>query len=886
MNDHEAHRSGLTRRELLTYTAATGVAFAITNLGSPPVSAAAAPAAARLLDPAPSFFGDMFARPDGAPGNGWTPLIGSWEITGGDRLTGGTVGFFTQSGHLSVDTVSVTNGTSTFTDDFARPDGPVGNGWSTLNGTWALDDGRVAIGSAPALADVGIAQDGITLGDDFTIDAVMRTTSTDGRWNGIAFNVQPSGLGGWNYYALRFSVEDGVKKWQFYRAENSAVLGSAIATGSFPIDVDEDARLILETGAETGELTFTMKDMSGKTIINRTIYTINRRLVSPSGPTHRIIAQTDFELDEQFAIETALFTTNSSGDRWNGVAFNIRPGTSGYDYLLLRIANGGKWELQSVVNSALTIAGQIASGTFEAAPAGLGYWIEVTSRGADEVTIKVSHENWTLVLPETPISIPSAAQYVGGHAGFYSGNGHISIGCDPVRRTYRSAIWKPLEWAPFVGPAYSLDDRPWSITDVSSPGTTWAGHRVGQALLTAGSDQYVAYYAANRSITVAHRTLPSGSWTTKELDSAVEWDSHNYLTMALDDDGHLHVSGNLHADPLIYYRTTVAGSVASLTRITTMVDPDIEQSATYPKFLRGPADELLFMYRDGQSDDGVWYLNEYDLTTTSWSQYLATPIFDGEGTRNPYSYGPAEAYIPGKGPDGNYHMVFMWRVGAGVETNELVSYAKSADLVNWQKYDGTPITLPITYGNGDVVDPTLTRGGLLNSRQRIGFDSAGKPVISYIKYDEDGRTAIYTATPGVAGWSISRATDWEGLFYLRGGGTLSPPYTISAPVALPDGKVRLDYTYDVTSRSIILDSGSAYTEVDTPSTMDPDVLVPESTWPGISVTTSTDIGGTGLPDARYIIAWETLTGNRDRPLPEPWPDAEALKVYRLERPPL
>ena len=81
-----------------------------------------------------------------------------------------------------------------------------------------------------------------------------------------------------------------------------------------------------------------------------------------------------------------------------------------------------------------------------------------------------------------------------------------------------------------------------------------SGFPVGFCLLTAGKTQYVAYYDKLRRMTVASRPLDSDKWTYQVLPSKVGWDSHNYITMAMDDDGYLHVSGNMHSVPLIYFR--------------------------------------------------------------------------------------------------------------------------------------------------------------------------------------------------------------------------------------------------------------------------------------------------------------------------------------------
>ena len=69
----------------------------------------------------------------------------------------------------------------------------------------------------------------------------------------------------------------------------------------------------------------------------------------------------------------------------------------------------------------------------------------------------------------------------------------------------------------------------------------WAGHPVRFALLTHGGRQIAAYYDAQRQMTVASRRLGDDRWQRVKLDTAVEWDSHNSITMTLDPKKHLHL---------------------------------------------------------------------------------------------------------------------------------------------------------------------------------------------------------------------------------------------------------------------------------------------------------------------------------------------------------
>ena len=42
-----------------------------------------------------------------------------------------------------------------------------------------------------------------------------------------------------------------------------------------------------------------------------------------------------------------------------------------------------------------------------------------------------------------------------------------------------------------------------------------------------------------------------------------------------------------------------------------------------------------------------------------------------------------------------------------------------------------------------------------------------------------------------------------------------------------------------------------------------------------------DDGESPEPGVRYILRWENAGGNRDRPVPEPWPQPTMLRVYKI-----
>jgi hypothetical protein len=138
------------------------------------------------------------------------------------------------------------------------------------------------------------------------------------------------------------------------------------------------------------------------------------------------------------------------------------------------------------------------------------------------------------------------------------------------------------------------------VTEQIAVEPVWAGHEVQFDLQTAGEYQFVAYYDADRQMSVAQRKIGSQKWVIKKLPSHVEWDSHNYIVMEVDRDGYLHVSGNMHVNPLVYFRSTKPYDVTSLVPVHRMTG-EKEDKVTYPKFLRGAVGELIFNYRDGSS---------------------------------------------------------------------------------------------------------------------------------------------------------------------------------------------------------------------------------------------------------------------------------------------
>ncbi len=406
----------------------------------------------------------------------------------------------------------------------------------------------------------------------------------------------------------------------------------------------------------------------------------------------------------------------------------------------------------------------------------------------------------------------------------------------------------------------------------------WPGHPVGFCLLTDRNRQYVAYYDARRRMTVAMRALESKQWRYKVLPSNVGWDSHNSITMVLDEAGHVHLSGNMHCVPLIYFRTTRPRDIGTFEQVRSMVGPN-ERRCTYPRFMRGADGELIFHYRDGGSGRGNEIYNVYDLRSKTWRRLLDTPLTDGRGRMNAYAHGPV------RGPDGRFHLCWMWRDTPDCRTNHHISYARSPDLVCWETAGGKPVKLPITIETeGVIVDPVPSGKGLINMGFGVGFDAAKRPIVTYHNYDATGNSQVYNARWEGGRWKIHQTSDWKYRWSFGGGGSVSCHVRGGTVSPLPDGSLSQSYRHK--------ESGSGIWKLDSRTlkpvgriarrpSRPPELNKVESDFPGMQMRWGGDIGDSGEPNVRYFIRWETLGRNRDRPRKGPLPPPSMLRLYKI-----
>lgn len=435
----------------------------------------------------------------------------------------------------------------------------------------------------------------------------------------------------------------------------------------------------------------------------------------------------------------------------------------------------------------------------------------------------------------------------------------------------------------------------WRVADKIVLDKIWSAVGVGFCLLTHEDRQFVAYYNADRRMVVGMRKLSDDTFTKTVLSSKSQnppgrrtsstvqgWDSHNDIVMAVDAGGYLHLSGNMHASPLTYFRSGKPLDVTSLKQADTMVGRN-EKRCTYPHFMKSPDGRLIFHYRDGGSGNGSEIYNIYDVKTRAWTRMLDKALISGGGKANAYQRGPK------LGPDGYYHLIWMWRNTPAVETNHDLSYARSRDLVHWETAAGEALSLPITMADkGTIIDPVPVEGGLHNSNHHFCFDSKGRGVVSYFKHDADDNTQAYVARFDDGKWHIHQVSHWQGKHLFRGGG--SGPSTFGTSLRVGSvrkhnpGELAVPFSHWKAGSGlrVLNEETLAFKRVDRKKPRHPRNLVRvQSEFPGMRVKIRGDSGTSPDETVRYMLRWETLGANRDRARKKPWPENSELVLYKL-----
>lgn len=403
--------------------------------------------------------------------------------------------------------------------------------------------------------------------------------------------------------------------------------------------------------------------------------------------------------------------------------------------------------------------------------------------------------------------------------------------------------------------------------------------------LTYNEWQFVAYYNKNRNLSVASRRVSDSKWNYKVLPTKVGWDTHNRITMTMDRDFCLHVTGNMHNDSMTYFKTEEALDISTFKKIFPLVSVQDELSCTYPNFLKTPDNQIIYSYRTGGSGNGITISNIYDEKTKSFKRLTDKPLFDGLGEMSAYARGPR------LGPDGFYHVAWLWRNTPRCETNHSLSYARSKDLIHWENMPGTKSDLPITPRKKlFTVDPVPPGGGAINGAYGLFFDLDNSPLIVYMKYGKIGNNQFFVAKPEKGNWTIKQVSNWNYRWEFTGPGSITFEIRLKNAQVTKNNQIKISYWHknrgdgelivDQESLSLIEDNE---VEIVEKSEYPEELIEPVSSDKGLMVHWMKLRNQNQMSNEYYSLRWETMGKRRFYKPPENPVKPSVLTLYKFSK---
>lgn len=287
------------------------------------------------------------------------------------------------------------------------------------------------------------------------------------------------------------------------------------------------------------------------------------------------------------------------------------------------------------------------------------------------------------------------------------------------------------------------------------------------ALLTHGDQQFAAWYAGDRQVVVARRTLPAGRWRSLRLDAAL-WadDSHNTITLGVSpSDGRLHVALATHGAHVRYVRSLPGLVSGALPWRSTSFEPLLghlpgavgkPRGWTYPTFELHRGD-LLLTWRDGTASRGEQALARYDAAH-GW-RHLGAFTGPGGAWSSPHGTSTSRySYLHGFTSNpvtGDLEISWTWRENASAQdprcratpANRDLGYARSDDGgLTWRNDAGQVIGRTgtadvITTDDPHVVVPVDVTAGMINQESQA-VDSAGRLHVLTSQLDDEALAAV------------------------------------------------------------------------------------------------------------------------------------------------
>ncbi len=157
-------------------------------------------------------------------------------------------------------------------------------------------------------------------------------------------------------------------------------------------------------------------------------------------------------------------------------------------------------------------------------------------------------------------------------------------------------------------------------------------------------------------------------------------------------------------------------------------------------------------------------------------------------------------------------------------------------------------------------------------------------IIAYHKFDADGNTQAYAARWENNSPKLYLISDWKWRWYFSGGGSINFGIRLGSIKPESEGTLSLSYRHK--------EYGSGIWRLDE-KTLQPVGMISrksdrpaylgkvESDFAGMQVRWASDSGASDGKGVKYVLRWETLGRNRDRPRKGPLAKPSMLRLYKL-----
>ncbi len=338
------------------------------------------------------------------------------------------------------------------------------------------------------------------------------------------------------------------------------------------------------------------------------------------------------------------------------------------------------------------------------------------------------------------------------------------------------------------------------------------------AIVTHKGAIYYGYIDPNLNGCIAKKDINGNVTSTIVLTGMTPDDNHNEVSIAIDAEGYIHWTGNMHQTPMVYLKSTNAEDISSFTTLNSNVAAGGMYgpvAVSYGRFVQSRTGTLFYVSRirttttsDGWVPGGMaGNIQKYNTDTKQWIQlgslnYTLTGdkgqtisggmdanhqtkavFWDLSGAGTP----PANGYQGYKIRvvfDNNNRMHMVWNVAKNPaktsvsDTHTHLMYAYSDDEgVTWKKTNGSTISLPITTNNGEVVymeDPAVNASRMYNFCN-IAFANDNQPILLQFSYTQNKTLAFKYSGSTWSDVTTTIAPTWPGEGYNDGNGWLTFP---------------------------------------------------------------------------------------------------------------